>query len=178
MPALRQTNKINTHRQWMRNLKLTLAVVCAVESRLSLVASNRWIPAIFCMSCEVTAVHKFALRLVISEAPNGNQWKGHTVTQTDVFDRIYMFSPDRRHACSGGYTLVTLPRTVTPYRDSVDGTRDHVTYRKLVTRSRYGLVRCAVGIWLSHQRDDTVTAEAGVDLQRDTSPPPLCAIFL
>jgi hypothetical protein len=26
----------------------------------------------------------------------------------------------------GGYTLVTLPRTVTPYRDSVDGTRDHV----------------------------------------------------
>jgi hypothetical protein len=29
---------------------------------------------------------------------------------------------------------VTLPRTVTPYRDSVDGTRDHVTYQKLVTR--------------------------------------------
>jgi hypothetical protein len=34
----------------------------------------------------------------------------------------------------GGYTLVTLPRTVTPNRDSVDGTRDHVTYQKLVTR--------------------------------------------
>jgi hypothetical protein len=34
----------------------------------------------------------------------------------------------------GGYTIVTLPRTVTPYRDSVDGTRDHVTYQKLVTR--------------------------------------------
>jgi hypothetical protein len=34
----------------------------------------------------------------------------------------------------GGYTLVTLPRNVTPYRDSVDGTRDHVTYQKLVTR--------------------------------------------
>ena len=34
----------------------------------------------------------------------------------------------------GGYTLVTLPRTVTPYRDSVDGTRDHVTYQNLVTR--------------------------------------------
>jgi hypothetical protein len=33
-----------------------------------------------------------------------------------------------------GYTLVTLPRTVTPYRDSVDGTRDRVTYQKLVTR--------------------------------------------
>ena len=34
----------------------------------------------------------------------------------------------------GGYTLVTLPRVVTPYRDSVDGTRDRVTYQKLVTR--------------------------------------------
>ena len=33
----------------------------------------------------------------------------------------------------GGYTLVTLPRIVTPYRDSVDGTRDRVTYQKLVT---------------------------------------------
>jgi hypothetical protein len=30
--------------------------------------------------------------------------------------------------CSGGYTLVKLPRIITPYRDSVDGTRDHVTY--------------------------------------------------
>jgi hypothetical protein len=36
--------------------------------------------------------------------------------------------------CKGGYTLVTLPRIVTPYRDSVDGTRDRVTYQKLVTR--------------------------------------------
>ena len=34
----------------------------------------------------------------------------------------------------GGYTFVTLPRIVTPYRDSVDGTRDRVTYQKLVTR--------------------------------------------
>jgi len=33
-----------------------------------------------------------------------------------------------------GYTPVTLPRIVTPYRDSVDGTRDRVTYQKLVTR--------------------------------------------
>jgi hypothetical protein len=32
------------------------------------------------------------------------------------------------------YTLVTLPRFVTPYRDSVYGTRDRVTYQKLVTR--------------------------------------------
>jgi len=34
----------------------------------------------------------------------------------------------------GRYTFVTLPRIVTPYRDSVDGTRDRVTYQKLVTR--------------------------------------------
>jgi hypothetical protein len=34
----------------------------------------------------------------------------------------------------GGYTLVTLPRIVTPYRDSVDGPRARVTYQKLVTR--------------------------------------------
>jgi len=32
------------------------------------------------------------------------------------------------------YTLVTLPRIVTPYRDSVDGTRDRITYQKLATR--------------------------------------------
>jgi len=36
----------------------------------------------------------------------------------------------------GGYTRLTLPRIVTPYRDSVDGTRDRLTYQKLVTRSR------------------------------------------
>jgi hypothetical protein len=36
--------------------------------------------------------------------------------------------------CKGGSTLVTLPRIVTPYSDSVEGTRDRVTYQKLVTR--------------------------------------------
>ena len=40
----------------------------------------------------------------------------------------------KSYASLGGYTLVTLPRIVTPYRDSVDGTRDRVTYQKLVTR--------------------------------------------
>ena len=83
--------------------------------------------------------------------------------------------PQNSEPSKGGSTLVTLPRTVTPYRHSVDGTRDHVTYRKLVTLSHYGLVRCAVGIWPSHQRDDMVTAWAGLDVQRDTSPP--SAIF-
>jgi hypothetical protein len=34
----------------------------------------------------------------------------------------------------GGYTLVTLLHSVPPHRDSVDGTRDRVTYQKLVTR--------------------------------------------
>ena len=58
----------------------------------------------------------------------------------------------------GAHLLATLPRNLTPYRDRADGTRDRVKYHKLVTRSRYGLVRCAVGIWPLHQRDDTVRA--------------------
>jgi hypothetical protein len=44
----------------------------------------------------------------------------------------------------GGYTLVTLPRIVTPYRDGVEWTRDCVTSQKLVTRQRYGPVPCAI----------------------------------
>jgi hypothetical protein len=39
-----------------------------------------------------------------------------------------------RRNSKGGYTLVTLPRIVIQYRDSVDGTRDSVTYQKLVIR--------------------------------------------
>jgi hypothetical protein len=35
---------------------------------------------------------------------------------------------------SGGYTPATLPRIVTPYRNSVDETRARVTYQKFVTR--------------------------------------------
>jgi hypothetical protein len=34
----------------------------------------------------------------------------------------------------GGHTLVTLPRIVTTYRDSVNGTCARVTYQKLVTQ--------------------------------------------
>jgi hypothetical protein len=41
--------------------------------------------------------------------------------------------PDQLEHTKGVYTL-TLPCTVTPYRDSVNGTRGHVTYQKLVTR--------------------------------------------
>jgi hypothetical protein len=36
----------------------------------------------------------------------------------------------RRLNYEGGFTLVTLSRTVTPYRESVDGTGGHVTYQK------------------------------------------------
>jgi len=39
-----------------------------------------------------------------------------------------------KYAYKGEYTLVTVQRIVTPYRDGVDGTRDRVTYQKLVTR--------------------------------------------
>jgi len=74
-------------------------------------------------------------------------------------------------------TLVTLPRNVTPYRDSVNGARDRLTFQKLVTRSRYGLVRRAVGIWLSLQRDDTVTAGASVDVQRHAARPHLLSRY-
>jgi len=42
--------------------------------------------------------------------------------------------PCQYNSSKGGYTLVTSPRIVTPYRDSVDGTRARVTYQKLVTR--------------------------------------------
>jgi hypothetical protein len=35
--------------------------------------------------------------------------------------------------CKGGCKLVTLPCTVTPYCDSVDRTRDNVTYQNAVT---------------------------------------------
>jgi hypothetical protein len=37
----------------------------------------------------------------------------------------------------GEYTLVTLPRIVTPYRDSVDGTRDRVTYHPFDATAKY-----------------------------------------
>jgi hypothetical protein len=40
----------------------------------------------------------------------------------------------RTGVLNGGYTLVTLPRIVTPYRDGVDGSRARVTYQELVTR--------------------------------------------
>jgi hypothetical protein len=56
----------------------------------------------------------------------------------------------------GRYTLVTLPRIVTPYRDSVDGTSERVTYQNWLRGDvSYGLVRCAVGILPYHPFDAT-----------------------
>jgi hypothetical protein len=57
-----------------------------------------------------------------------------------VYGRYYWLSVFENRVLRGkagsedGYTLVTLPRIVTPYRDSVDGTRNRVTHQKLVTR--------------------------------------------
>jgi hypothetical protein len=52
--------------------------------------------------------------------------------------RMYIVRPDVLstvgETSKGGYILITLPRIVTPYRDSVDGTRDRVTDQKLVKR--------------------------------------------
>jgi hypothetical protein len=59
----------------------------------------------------------------------GGLTDGRKDRQTDVTAALRKFV----NAPKDGYTLVTSPRTVTPYRDSVDGTRDHVTYQKLVT---------------------------------------------
>jgi hypothetical protein len=47
-----------------------------------------------------------------------------------IFKGIYTIFREPK----SGYTLVTVPRTVTPYRENVGGTRYHVTYQKLVTR--------------------------------------------
>jgi len=43
----------------------------------------------------VRALHKFVLRLVTKETiKNGDQWNEvHAVTQHDVFDKFYKFSP-------------------------------------------------------------------------------------
>jgi len=51
------------------------------------------------------------------------------VTSQKAVTFIHQVRPSK-----GGYTLVTLPRIVTPYRDGVDGARARVTYQKLVTR--------------------------------------------
>jgi hypothetical protein len=53
---------------------------------------------------------------------------------TDILWNYNRSVGKRTSFCKGRYTLVTLPRTVTPYCDSVDGPHDHVMYQKLVTQ--------------------------------------------
>jgi len=55
----------------------------------------------------------------VNQNPLGNRQKGCT-----------LHTRGRRNV-KVGYTRVTLPRIVTPYRDSVEGTSGRVTYRKL-----------------------------------------------
>jgi hypothetical protein len=60
-------------------------------------------------------------------------WNISLMLTRDVLYCVYRMVADMVEI-KGGSTLVTLPRIVTPYRDSVDGTRARVTYQKLVTR--------------------------------------------
>ena len=67
-----------------------------------------------------------------------------------------------------GSTLVTLPRNVTPYRDSVEGTRDRVTYQKLVTRPRDRVTN----FWyVTPSRVASTLSRYGVTLRGHESPP-------
>jgi hypothetical protein len=73
-----------------------------------------------------------------------DEYKSHSIKEhdipTDTEERTVLLMTERDKLVSlwneykGGYTLVTLPRIVTPYRDIMDGTRDRVTYQKLVTQ--------------------------------------------
>jgi len=54
---------------------------------------------------------------------------------TAIHQQVISTNNYKRHILrhtKGGYTLVTLLCTVTPYHDSVDGTHDRVMYQKLV----------------------------------------------
>jgi hypothetical protein len=68
----------------------------------------------------------------------------------------------------GTYTLVTFGRTVTPYRDSVDGTRDHVTYKTLVNSNVMGMFG-ALSVF--DRRIKRMIRLRPKHVQRDTSPP-------
>jgi hypothetical protein len=63
------------------------------------------------------------------------EWLRSDVTEdkmhTNVMNWECRFSLSKTH--NGVYTLVILLCTITLYCDSVDGSRDHITYQKLVT---------------------------------------------
>jgi hypothetical protein len=85
-----------------------------------------------------------------------------------VLTTIISLNITYRSVFLGGCALVTLPRTVTPYRNSVDGTRDHVNVSKAgyAVTLRACSVRCqylAVA-WYGY-------GLSGLVVQSDTSPP-------
>ena len=61
------------------------------------------------------------------------KWNGRRWQKASLMGREHV-GCHLRVVSKGGYTLVTLSRIVKPYRDSVDETRERVTYQKLVTR--------------------------------------------
>jgi TATA-binding protein-associated factor Taf7 len=73
-----------------------------------------------------------------------DEYKSHSIEghdlPTDTEETTVVLITERDKVVSlwnehkGGYTLITLPHIVTPYRDIVDKTRDRVTYQKLVTQ--------------------------------------------
>jgi hypothetical protein len=75
----------------------------------------------------------------VSKGDTGTAGRGQTKNNADaaassVVSFAYMSLYTYIRVTKGGYTFVTLPSIVTPYRDSVEGTRDRVTYQKLLTR--------------------------------------------
>ena len=95
----------NHYNYWPRSRQLTREVLCAEETRPSLVCDHQlmhalgWSAVVFCAcevtllfsaaSCVVRAVHKFDCRLVINGKPN----KRRPLERRSNSDKIYMFSP-------------------------------------------------------------------------------------
>jgi len=119
------------------------------SGRLRDACSGRWGVLFESINCEICvgSGKKNLLRQFNSSpppphgatAPTGPgpfRYRGFTITlrhTTHCRSPLDDWSARRRETSKGGSTLVTLPRIVTPYRDSVDGTRARITYQKLVT---------------------------------------------
>jgi hypothetical protein len=76
---------------------------------------------------------RLVLRTVLLQSAKSAVRETHAVG-VSVFSAGFGACLVAREIHKGGFTLVTLPRIVTPYHDSVDGTRARVTYQKFVTR--------------------------------------------
>ena len=93
-----------------------------------------------CYCCQTWMKHKFPNRFFreifkCQISWDSVQWQPSCSIRTDGHEEVIVAFRNLENAPSkGGYTLATLPRIVTPYRDSVDGTRDRATRQKLVTR--------------------------------------------